>query len=371
MLCSQQRNLSDNLLFSEIETAATGRHKFYFTVLARSGVYGVENISTLAGFIFIHENCPVGMPGLSADPLDVRGLQRALAATADFAVGFVLARDGAMRLLVSNSFADQEVRYGDDVALPPNEALRPLVAQCFYFLRDITHRHHHHSKRSDAITSVWGANDPSRWIRETLYELHRRVIVARRVRSPRGQEDALGFLAYASTFEQVIAGPFRKSLPLHEQTLVPVYQTANLKDSISATLEVKRRRRIQRNVVAAAAPALFVAMLGLANNIVPKLLPANEPNDLIGWLKLALPHPVEAVVFVMSHLEWAFPLVFVIGLLWVLGFTGQMVPSEMWPLKGLAQLFATRGKGAAVTIFLLIAAGVLALGVYLLFASPT
>jgi hypothetical protein len=371
IVCSQKRNLSDNLLFKKIQLKSTGIHSFYFTLVARTGEYGIQNIGTLYGWIFIHLECPVGFPQLHTTETNIRLVQKQVQGSAEFAAAFRLHRDGRIALSVPQSYQEQTVEYGDQISLEGDDALRPLAAQCFYFFRDITHKHQHHSKHSDTLTSVWSSKDPTRWVRETLYELHRRAIVARRVRTPRGQEDAIGILAYASAFDRNIAAPFRKELIKKNLSddIIPKYDTQSLKESLNATLEVKRRKRIQRNVVAAATPAFLGAMLAIANSIYRYPKDHIFPNDLKGWMDFISIYPMHAIIYAISLYDWAYPAIVMVGVIWILSFTGIYAPSEASYIKGPAQAFASWGKAGAVGIFGTISILVSALILFLLFVA--
>lgn len=364
LVYTQKRGLSDNLFFRWLDATPTARQKFYFCITAKSCHFHLDRAGALAGYIFMLEKSPIsGLPWqkklIDFDALDFSKTKNDLAKNAKFAVAFRLLRNGRVTFRVPKSFQDQEVMFDNGERLPPEVALRPLVAQCFYFLRDITHRHYHHSKRSDALTSVWAVSDPTRWIRETLFELHRRAIVARRVRGPQGQEDAMGIIAYANAFEEVIAGPQRDKLA--DKTLIPSFAGGPLKDSLTAQLEVKRRKRVQRNVVAAAFPAFLVATLALALRSINSLEATAAPSSTLDWVRAIKDHPLRVFAYVMAEYEWSFVILLVAGGLWVLAHTEQLVPSEHWWVKPTAQTAANFGK--VMGVFTLLALGLATCGI--------
>lgn len=367
ILVQQRRNLSDNLLFKKKRDSATTVHNFDFTMLAISGGHGPDRVGVLRGWIFVHEGSTIDDLLSDGHQIDIRAERSNAAATARFAVSFRLYRTGRLELRAPTQFGLRDVRFGHQEKLLPDEALQPLVAQCFYFLRDITHRHQHHSNQSDTLTTVWPAQDRSLWIRETLYELHRRVLMLRRQRSPRGQEDALGILAYVSAFESAIAEPFRKQ---REKSItigfVPSYEKGALRESLNANLETKRRKRIQRNVAAAVIPAFAAAMLNLANSIYGKnatYVPTISIEDSISAL---FTHPMTTVLGTLSQSEWIFPALIVAGFFWVVAFAGITQPSERAYLKGVAQAAAVWGPIRAALSMALVAVVLISLIIYLL-----
>jgi hypothetical protein len=365
VVVKQRRNLSDNLLFKYLQTPWTGAHELDFTIAARTGNKSGDTYGVLHGWIFIHEHCPAELRFLDKDSLCVRTLNSSLVSSADFGVAFRLDRTGRMTLKIPGRFQDQLVEYGDREVLTGGEALRPLAAQCFYFLRDITHLHQHHSADSDTLTTVWPTDDESRWIRETLYELYRRVLMLRRQQSPRGQEDALGILAYIASFEETVATPAREAVAQGTMRgFVPSYGKAGLKDSLNANLETKRRKRVQKNVVAAAIPVFTAAMFSLANAIYkdPDFV---APGTLVGWIGALSARPLTSAIGLLGAYEWLFPFLAILGFTWIAAFAGVMQPSEGKAVKATAQASASWGpRFGPLTLFAI--AGALAAVIWLL-----
>jgi hypothetical protein len=368
----QRRNLSDNLLTKDHALPSMAVHAFDFTLLATSGSHQNDKVGVLRGWILIHEHSPIDLSYVEQEDIDLRGLRSQITAPALFAVAFRLYRNGRVDFRVPPNLGLRDVRFGREQRLPPAEVLRPLVAQCFYFLRDITHRHQHHSRHSDTLTTVWPADDSSLWIRETLYELYRRVIMLRRQRSPRGQEDAVGILAYVSAFEAMIAEPFRKRAEKDPKLgFVPIYEKVALRDSLNANLETKRRKRVQRNVVAAVIPAFVAAMLNLGNSIYGKDLTGHDVafapiESLVDGMAAFLSSPTTTMIGTLKANEWLFPLLVVIGFVWVSAFAGINQPSERRYLKGVAQAAAVWGPVRAALSMGLIAVALVVIIILLL-----
>lgn len=357
--CSQTRNLSDNLITKKVELPGKEVHSFHFTLLSRTGFHDHSDVDCLAGWVFIHIGHALEVKAAKDEILaGHRTIVREMLDSCLFGIHFRLYRDGRCAVVVPPSLRNQDVEYGAYIPLSGDEALRPLAAQCFYFLRDITHRHQHHSPHSDTLTSVWSAEDGVRWVRETLYELFRRVIISRRIRSPKAQEDALGILAYIGTFEEKIAVKQRAALAKQgkDEGLIPKYNMDRLRDSLNSSLEVKRRRRTQRNVVAAAVPAFFAAFLALGNLLYPRGSDWTIPKSYDVWMEYLLKFPLRTSMFFLGKFEWIYIGMFCVGILWILSFAEILTPANWYIIRTPTQVVSPWGKVGTV-----IAIGVLAL----------
>lgn len=92
-----------------------------------------------------------------------------------------------------------------------------LAAQAFYFLRDMTHRHQHHSPCSDLMTTLHHVGPPGEtavaplaptrddivWLRRVYQHLTRGVIRQKREGDEPALEESLGILAYALSFQRI------------------------------------------------------------------------------------------------------------------------------------------------------------------------
>jgi hypothetical protein len=163
----------------------------------------------------------------------------------------------------------------------------------------------------------------------------------------------------------MIAEPFRKALGSPRgEALIPKYNAEDLKESLIATLEMKRRRRIQRNVVAAAIPAFAIATLSVANTIAGQR--TESYISIMDWLRAFRTDPVVSFIELLKAWPWALPTTFLLGLLWITGWTGILVPSDTPITKPLAQLLAVRGKFVSVSVFFTMAVILAIWGLYLL-----
>ncbi len=136
-------------------------------------------------------------------------------------------------------------------AIPPNSSETKLAESlphhCFYFLKDITHRHYHHDRNSDQLVQLsnlvkpLGTGDHREldlgWRRATLWGLSRVSLQYRQQNRISGYKQALGVLAYADMFQSSLAGHYR---PENVSELcsphgeLAVYDFRHIKDSIQA-----------------------------------------------------------------------------------------------------------------------------------------
>jgi len=346
--CAQTRNLSDNLLFSKLQFRFSGIHEFHFVLIARTANLQDDRLGQLNGWIFLFEKRPPKLDTIKKHGAkSFRRTRDALVRRSAYAVGFQLRRNGACVFGVPECMSDTRVSYDVDKELPIKDGLRYLTAQCFYFLRDITHKHFHHHPRSDAITTVWDGEDRIVWVRETLYELYKRALEARRIRSVAGQERAAGILAYAEAFESHVAGPLR-ALWRGRFGFLPQYDGKALGASLTSLMESKRRRRIQKNVVAAAIPALFISLAALANTARADLIKSAKLYTFSDWAGVFGSKPVSTLLYLIRYSDVFVISVLMIGVIFVLSLTETLSPPDYPAVKEITQLTSLRGKWTAV-----------------------
>jgi len=137
---------------------------------------------------------------------------------------FSLKRDGEITIQIGN------------VNQYPSQRTRELAAQHYFFIRDITHKHQHHSPSTDTIIDVypWNQDKKNRdWQRKVLSSLYRSALIARRSRKQNA--GAAGILVYANKFIDICRtsseSPFYKKLDLN-----------NLIRSIKIEIEARTER---------------------------------------------------------------------------------------------------------------------------------
>ncbi|EAP78236.1 hypothetical protein ISM_08065 [Roseovarius nubinhibens ISM] len=137
------------------------------------------------------------------------------------------------------------------------EAEHRGASQVFFFLRDVTHSHKHHSPSSDTILDVTPLSEgPQAWKRETLYSLYRWVIHRKRDQSLAELVNCKGVLSYAKAFEEIHCDQRSATLRSYVSTKralpkrrpfakLPTYNHQTTMDSVNASIEAQRDRLLR------------------------------------------------------------------------------------------------------------------------------
>jgi hypothetical protein len=177
-----------------------------------------------------------------------------------FRSGLVELEPGSLgdKLLVKDSS-------GSKVCLSESpKMIRFYCDQAFFFLKDIAHKHRFHAPRADNIVNLSDADTDAEWAKNIHYKLHRKVVSLRRDHDPLSLMSALGVLTYLKAFERILiaekAGPrdlFETSTSKDGLLSINNYNYAEMADSIKASLEGAKWRRIQLNILVVAFPTLL------------------------------------------------------------------------------------------------------------------
>lgn len=324
LVCTQKRKLSDALIAAPYMRWVYGYDPTWvFAFVANSDKAGPDRIGLLRGQVFLFNmhrwrNPPVdahshgeGSSGPSPreamqqveDYVDavpesgepqshgarlrerMAGLKQAFAAHAVVSFDCTVSRFGEVH--VSPSADPVNVLFAPSVTERPRELspkdLRYLANQAYFFIKDISHEHRHHHKKSDTITSAHLSDDAKSWARETQYSMHRHVVALARRREARSHYNALGMLAYMQAFDKKIES--LSGLPGAEIALS--YNISEMENSIKARTEYFKWRRVQLNILLTAVPALIIALMSVMNQ---------QSKEVVGSLFLSLKH-IFAIIF--------------------------------------------------------------------------
>jgi hypothetical protein len=175
-------------------------------------------------------------------------LKNAQAVIACHLMHFALFRTGELRIWFDlNEFLGRDI---DQEQPDDNErqAAEKLAKQVYYCLKDILHAHYHHDPHSDQMlplsftTTQCSPQDHEKseneWRYATVRGMARTVVELRHGRSIRGHQQAKGIIAYAQTFQGVLARCIRpitiRQSHRENGSFVP-YDFANLIMSLDAT----------------------------------------------------------------------------------------------------------------------------------------
>lgn len=89
------------------------------------------------------------------------------------------------------------------------DILDGIANQCFYFLKDIAHRHQHHNPRDDSLICLHPMDANGTRRQRTLQSLHGTILEARNFKTRLNVcVDALGIIEYARVFCEIHKGVF-------------------------------------------------------------------------------------------------------------------------------------------------------------------
>jgi hypothetical protein len=129
-----------------------------------------------------------------------------------------------------------EIRVSADSSVSPD-----LCDQVYYLIKDMAHRHYHHSQSDDNLLPLTPADpsDDQAWRRATLWCLARVVLEARRRDRLDGYKSALGMLAYAEAFQGLLGRVYRTGVGPSLFDIVtdaPNYNFSHTRESLNAKI---------------------------------------------------------------------------------------------------------------------------------------
>jgi hypothetical protein len=128
-----------------------------------------------------------------------------LNSSADIFADFIICRTG--EVYVSNPlFLDADLEYAsvDYANNLKQDFPKWVLDQCYFFLRDIAHRHQHHAPSSDTILILQRRDSEGvRWRRNIIFSLHHYIIRAKRFADTRSLYQSSGVLAYCKSFRAI------------------------------------------------------------------------------------------------------------------------------------------------------------------------
>lgn len=269
IICFQERDTSDVLLPRK---SVTGPFFFklegrlWFVCIARSEECSGIPQERLSGRMFIVSDTKrwrkqarailksaqktMRKSDLSADNFNgndvplLNSIAKEMSAVSSFWVDFCMCRNGetTIRLDTAERFCANATQIA--ASADKNHFHDLLCRQAFYFLKDICHRHQHHSPKTDTLADLYVSSNDVAWRREVLYALYRKIIHFKRNRTEDAVFDSMGMLAYAQAFQTIC----RKSNQHHQ---LPEFDNHSLKCSLEAAYKdlthERDKRRDRRN----------------------------------------------------------------------------------------------------------------------------
>lgn len=257
VICARKRNLSDALFGISFKKEKV----FHLVCVAETIGTSETGDSKLSGILcLIHKetwNNGIGRSiALAQDELDIHkcefpqlkmqpyiraafadrfnGLVGLLRSSADFLCDFELPKTGVASIIAPLNWTwDKSCADAEEKA----EQRFMLCSQLFYFLKDIGHRHQHHSPRTDTLSDLYPMGDDKRW----KYEVFRRLYLKMMEYEWRKNElvycSSLGILSYVRSFHRIEKGV------LDEYKLMKdaIFPLKNMKLSIVASRQTISR----------------------------------------------------------------------------------------------------------------------------------
>ena len=164
------------------------------------------------------------------------------------------------------------------------EIIDRYCALAFSFLRDITHNHQHHDGENDLIVRLheYDPEKPNEWKDQVYFDLFRRVIAFKRIRSPFHITNATGILAYVRAFKELFDPPSGRESFCEEATIQSL-ETAQYELQLRHSLNNNRLSFVQTMVFGLM--TLIVSMAGFATFLPESDRSAIAPND---WITAAI-----------------------------------------------------------------------------------
>lgn len=117
----------------------------------------------------------------------------------------------------------------------PSVLYQVVGSQIFYFLKDIGHKHQHHSPSTDTIVNAHLKGDDIFWRLDTLYSIYRKVIEYKRNPDLNTFNDTLGLIAYAKAFKIICDTQLSNNKKWNSMTSVPLYMEEEMSMSIKSS----------------------------------------------------------------------------------------------------------------------------------------
>lgn len=173
-----------------------------------------------------------GNPGLKPQYIS---LVQSLSSLCDLSVDVVLNRDGIITLwdIVWNNAGLERntAQHAEEISF---DLAHGIADQMFFFVRDLTHQHQHHSSDADTIITTQRSHKPGdmEWCLEIMYSLYYHIITIKRKENPAEHVRALGILAYLQSYKKIVTN---RAKHVGSALTLPEFDDASSKESIKAT----------------------------------------------------------------------------------------------------------------------------------------
>jgi hypothetical protein len=142
-------------------------------------------------------------------------------------------------------------------------SLQELVCQqAFFYLKDITHEHQHHSQKTDTMVGLHLIKDDESeaiWYSRTLKRLYKKVLEFKRSKDQNIYASTLGLLAYVDSFCSIA----KEKLDTEEYLKIPIKNHETLKSSIKASEDQGSQKYTDRKRVVDTVRTTIFSLIGV------------------------------------------------------------------------------------------------------------
>ena len=187
---------------------------------------------------------------------DFKSVVRLLRQWADFSCEFTLPKTGIATLTAPNAWRWQNPTPNTQ---EKSEERYIVCSQLFYFLKDLGHRHQHHSPRTDTICDLYPKGDGAHWKFATFRRIYLKITDYEWRKSEEVYFSTLGILSYLRSFYDITKKDL-KTYDLVDKSIVPL---ANIELSTKASQKTMNKSLQQEAARAETSRNWTVGVLGL------------------------------------------------------------------------------------------------------------
>lgn len=267
---------------------------------------------------------------------------------ADIFCLFRLERTGELRLVFSQGLQKQAQAPIFPGTTPKKDMVHDAISQLYFFLKDISHKHYHHSGRSDTTIDILEDAESKIWRREILYSLFRKIVSLRRHGTIYCLNQAQGILAYAKAFQDIFGEKYR-FVPIVPR--LPSYTTEPLIRSLISNKGEQNSSDEKKKSFLNRAQTLFFGTAALVISLTGLL--SLYPERLRTYLlRESLSTDPKDLSICLANFLIESPLAFVVGLaVLIIGLSLPKLAHTGNVIRALSRLAIAWGRTSAVLFF--------------------
>lgn len=245
--------------------------------------------------------------------------ERELKQTSDIEIQYRLFRTGEV-YFAKPAFKDAELKSESILyATAQGQDFEKWVAdQCYFFLRDITHVHQHHSPSSDTVLMLHyrrGGKQDARgdveWRRNVVYSLNHHIIRSKRFADTFSLFQAMGVVAYCKSFKGICAERFGDSIPglppfNDESLLASLKARADERMAVAMELttnvQIRNARATGWRIIALTLAALITALVAV---FAQPFIAENKQLEAVGHFLAANIFTISMMIFLVLLFVWS------------------------------------------------------------------